>query len=71
MILKTEVETDLNTRNYFLEAITTLPGITLPPLTIEPLPNGEGLVDKYGKLIMIGIALLFLVSIFPEEGGAQ
>jgi hypothetical protein len=59
----------LNGRNYFLNEND--PPIS-PIITLPPLPDNNGtLIDKYGKLILIGLIGMFFLAIYPEQGGAE
>lgn len=73
MILTEEVEQELNTRNYYLEESPVSPPIS-PIIVLPPLNpvDGEGFVDRFGKLIVIGLIGMFFLAIYPENqnGGA-
>lgn len=70
MILVGEAEKELNTRNYYLEETPVSLPIS-PIIVLPPLPEGEQVkfMDKYGKLVLIGLIGMFLLAIYPEQGG--
>lgn len=74
MILTGEVEQNLNTRNYYLKEteVPISPVIVLPPFS-PPTESGEGFIDRFGKLIVIGLVGMFFLAIYPENqgGGGQ
>ena len=68
MITNSEAVFELNARGYYLQSTT--PPVITPPVTIPvTIPDGENIVDKYGTMIVIGLALMFMIAIYPEGGG--
>lgn len=65
MITKTEAENELNARGYYLQSTIPIepPPVIPPP---EPSPNGDNVIDKYGTMIVIALALMFMIAIYPE-----
>lgn len=51
------------------------PSYTLPVTPPVMPPSGEGLIDRFGSLVLVGTGVLFLLAIFPgqsdETGGTS
>jgi hypothetical protein len=61
VIKQSQVETELNARNYFLAALAD-----------NTIPNGEdtaSFFEKNAKTLMLIFAGAFLLAIFPGQGG--